>query len=221
MTVTEFAFLHLLGSLSPDTLQALEEAQCIQDGWARKQDTQLPDSRVARGTGMLQQTEDPSVLLVTARWATPAAHWEWIGTEENKQAMGKLMPLIVTEGKDQVVLFHVDSVLFPPPGDGVTSALASPVLSIYHYHVNSSEKSKFEAKLREVMGKHEAGSDMPFRWGWRIEKEEDDVEELLMVRGWDGEEQRQAFIASNDHRTVEELSADALDATVHSYKRII
>lgn len=113
MAVTEFALVHLSSPLTPQTLQALEEAQRIQDKWALEQNSQLPESRIARGTGMLQRNEDPSAILITARWDSPAAHWEWIGTDENKQAMYKLMPLIVAEGEKKLVLYHVDSVLFP------------------------------------------------------------------------------------------------------------
>lgn len=218
MAVTEFALVHLSSPLTPQTLQALEEAQRIQDRWALEQDPQLPASRIARGTGMLQQNEDPSAILVTARWASPAAHWEWIGTEANKQAMGKLMPLIVTEGEKKLVLFHIDSVLFPPPGDGVTSALGSPDLSVYHYRVSSSGKNKFESRLRETMAGLKTDAEMLFRWGWKIEKEDDETDELLVVRGWDSEEQRLRFTGST---AMDELSADALEVNVYSYKRIV
>lgn len=218
MTVTEFALVHLSSPLSPQTLQALEEAQCIQDKWAQEQDPQLPPGRIDRGTGMLQQNEDPSAILVTARWASPAAHWEWIGTDANKRAMSKLMPLIVTQGEKKLVLFHVDSVLFPPPGDGVTSALESPVLSVYHYRVGSSAKNKFESTLRETMAGLNTDAEPLFRWGWRIEKDKEDTDELLMVRGWDSEEQRVGFTGS---KALDELSADAFEVNVYSYKRIV
>ncbi|MBE3048505.1 hypothetical protein IMZ48_39590, partial [Candidatus Bathyarchaeota archaeon] len=108
MTVTEIAIVHLSSPLTPKTLQALEEAQRIQDKWAQEQDPLLPASRVARGTGMLQQNGDPSAIVITTRWASPAAHQQWIGTEANKQAMEKLMPLIVADGEKKLVLFHVD-----------------------------------------------------------------------------------------------------------------
>ena len=220
MTVTEIAIAHLSSPLTPQTLQALEEAQRIQDKWAREQDPQLPDSRVARGTGMLQHIEDPSAIVITARWASPAAHQAWITTEANKQAMEKLLPLIVAEGEKKLVLFHVDSVLFPPPGGGVTSALGSPVLSIYHYRVRSSAKDNFDSRVGEVMaGLNEAAT--LFRWGWRIEKEEDDTEELLVVRGWESEEQRLAFEGSKEHSALDELSRDASGVNVHSFKKIV
>ncbi|KAL2110073.1 hypothetical protein VUR80DRAFT_1632 [Thermomyces stellatus] len=218
MTVTEFAFVHLSSPLSADTHRALEEAQRTQDKWVREKDPGLPATRIARGTGMLQRTDDPSAILVTARWGSPAAHWEWIGTEENKQAMGRLMPLMVTGGEKKPLLFHVDSVLFPPPGDGVSSALERPVLGLYHWRVSSSAKDEFESKLRETMARINIGGKTLFRWGWRIEKGDDDeVQELLMVRGWDSEEQR----ASGEHGALDELSTRALDVNVYSYKRIV
>ena len=170
---------------------------------------------------MLQQNEDPSAILITTRWYSPAAHWEWIGTEENKQAMGKLMPLIVTEGEKKLVLYHVDSVLFPPPGDGVTSALESPVLSVYHYRVRTSEREGFESRLKVAMGELNTATETPFRWGWRIEKEDDEIEELLVVRGWDSEKQRLDFPHTKEHATLGELTDHAFNVSVYSYKRIV
>lgn len=220
MAVTELAFVHLSSPLSAESHQALEGAQRIQDKWAQDQDPGLPASRISRGTGMLQRADDPSAILITARWSSPAAHWEWIGTEENKQAMEKLMPLIVTEGDRRLVLFHVDAVLFPPLEDGVTSALGSPILSVSQYRVRSSAKSKFESRLKEAMTRLNTDADALFRWGWRIEKDEDEVEELLIVRGWESEEQRR----DGEHSALDELSADAADAAdvnTFSYRRIV
>lgn len=220
MTVTEFALVHLSSPISTQTLRTLEEAQRIQDKWALEQNPQLPESRVARGTGMLQQNEDHSAILITARWDSPAAHWEWIGTDENRQAMDKLMPLIVAEGEKRLVLYHVDSVLFPPPGDGITSALGSPGLNIYHYRVRPSEKEGFESRLKVAMGELNAATATPFTWGWRIEKD-GETEELLVVRGWNSEEQRLGFPLTKEYATLGELADHAIDVNVHSYKRIV
>ena len=217
MAITEFAFVHLCSPLSAESHQALEDAQRIQDKWAQGQDPDISLSRLARGTGMLQRTDDPSAILITARWSSPAAHWGWIGTEENKQAMAKLIPLIVTEGDKKLILFHVDAVLFPPPEDGVTSALGSPILSVYRYRVKASARSKFESGLEEVMARLNTDADALFRWGWRIEKEDDGIEELLIVRGWESEEQR----LDGEHDALDELLADAIDVNTSSYKRIV
>ena len=216
MAVTEFAFVHLSAPLTPGSHQALEDAQCIQDKWAQEQNPQLPASRILRGTGMLQQTDDPSAILITARWASPDDHWKWIGTEENKQAMGKLMPLIIAEGEKKLVLFHVDSILFPRQDEG-TSALGSPTLSVYRYRVKTSAKDEFKSKLKEAAAKLNTGGEALCRWGWRIEKETDEAEELLMVRGWENDEQRLEY----EHTALDELSADAIDVNVHSYRRIV
>ena len=217
MAVTEFAFVYLSSPLTSEAHQALEDAQRIQDKWAQAQDSGLPSDRTARGTGMLQQIDDPSAILITARWTSPEAHWKWIGTEENKQAMGKLMPLIVTEGERKLVLFHVDSVLFPTPQDAITSALASPIVSVYHCRVRASSKGKFESVLEEVMGKLNTDAGTLYRWGWKIEKESDEIEELLMVRGRDSDVQR----LEEEHVVLETLSASAVDVKVRSYKRIV
>lgn len=217
MAVTELAFVHLSSPLSAESLQALEGAQRIQDKWAQDQDPNLPASRISRGTGMLQRTDDPSAILITARWRSPAAHWEWIDTDENKQAMGKLMPLIVSEGTRKLVVFHVDAVLFPPPENGVTPALGCPILSVYHYRFKSLARSKFESRLENVMAKFNTNASRMFRWGWRIEKDDDEVEELVIVRGWEDEERR--LDGEPDPRN--ELSAEAIDVNVYSYKRIV
>ncbi|SPN98983.1 uncharacterized protein DNG_02022 [Cephalotrichum gorgonifer] len=221
MPVTEFCFLHLSSPFTPETHQTLEEAQCIQDKWALEQDPNTPLNRIARGTGMLQQIGDPTALLITAPWESPAAHWEWIGTDANKEAMRKLTPLIVTEGDKKLVLFHVDAILFPRPDDDVTSPLASAVLGVHRYRVKSSEREAFESRVVEALATLATGPGTPFGWGWRIEKGNDDTEDLLMVRGWDSEEQRAGFIGSDEYVVLEELASHTLDFDIYSYRRIV
>ncbi|PKS05319.1 hypothetical protein jhhlp_008692 [Lomentospora prolificans] len=219
MTVTEFVLAYLAGGpLTPEVHQVLEECQQIQDGWLFKQKPNTPANRIDRGTGMLQQVEDPSAILITAQWDTPEAHWDWIRTEENKAAMAKLGPLLVAEGEKKLLLFHIDSVIFPQRAEGVSSPLASAVTSVRRYFVKASDKERFSSRFEQAKGLLDKRG---FKGGWRIERENCDSDEFLLFNGWASVDEHNQFLASPEFSHLESLADYAKEVDAKLYKRIV
>ncbi|KAF4808918.1 hypothetical protein CGCSCA5_v011914 [Colletotrichum siamense] len=123
MAVTELALLQFKELPNEETKELLDYCQTVQDTWVLRQKPGLPPKRVERGTAILQQVEDPSVLLLAAQWDSPEAHHEWIVSPENQNVMGKLTPLIHREGPRAVLFFHIDTPIFVP-GQSTPAATA-------------------------------------------------------------------------------------------------
>ncbi|KAK2048549.1 hypothetical protein LZ31DRAFT_550253 [Colletotrichum somersetense] len=122
MTVTEFALLQFKEPLTEELKELMDYCQTVQDTWVLRQQPGLPPNRVDRGTAMLQQVEDPSVILIAAQWDSPQAHGEWIASPENQNVMAKLMPHIHVEGPRAVLFFHLDAPIFAAPVTQPTQA---------------------------------------------------------------------------------------------------
>ncbi|TEA21963.1 hypothetical protein C8034_v006083 [Colletotrichum sidae] len=112
MTVTELAILQFKEPLTEELKELLDYCQTVQDTWVLRQKPGLPPTRVARGTAILQQVEDPRKILLAAQWDSPQAHGEWIASPENQNVMAKLRPHIHVEGPASVLFFHIDTAIF-------------------------------------------------------------------------------------------------------------
>ncbi|WYZ38555.1 hypothetical protein EsH8_III_000469 [Colletotrichum jinshuiense] len=115
MAVTELALLQFKESLTEELKELMDYCQTVQDTWVLRQKPGLPPSRIDRGTAILQQIEDPRVILLVAQWDSPQAHGEWIASPENQNVMAKLRPHIHVEGPQGVLFFHIDAAIFANP----------------------------------------------------------------------------------------------------------
>ncbi|OLN86881.1 hypothetical protein CCHL11_04658 [Colletotrichum chlorophyti] len=122
MVVTELALMQLKEPMTEETKELMDYCQTVQDTWVLRRKPGLPPARLDRGTAVLQQVEDPRVLLFAAQWDSPQAHGEWLASPESENVIGKLMPHVHTEGPRGVVVFHVDEAIFgtPAPADAVS-----------------------------------------------------------------------------------------------------
>uniref|UniRef100_L2FN85 ABM domain-containing protein n=1 Tax=Colletotrichum fructicola (strain Nara gc5) TaxID=1213859 RepID=L2FN85_COLFN len=180
MAVTELALLQFKELPNEETKELLDYCQTVQDTWVLRQKPGLPPKRVERGTAILQQVEDPSVLLLAAQWDSPEAHHEWIVSPENQNVMGKLTPLIHREGPRAVLFFHIDTPIFRPPAaesaeaeskdkepeapaaaenkaegkkkaeDEPPNLLTAPVVSVGRFGVRPERKEEFVKKYAEA-----------------------------------------------------------------------
>ncbi|KAH7358890.1 hypothetical protein B0T11DRAFT_109561 [Plectosphaerella cucumerina] len=225
MTVTEFALLPLKsrGPLPADLIALLEEAQKTQDAWVQARNPSQPlQTREARGTAMLQQLEDPSVLLITTLWPSPDGHKEWIASPENTSTMKALSPYLDTAGERHVTLFHLDATPltdFDPTSQ--TSALLAPVLSVGRFTAREGAKSAFQDAFdaaRWVV--EDVSKPYPLRGGWRIERKRD-TDEFITFCGWESVDQHMSAMQHESWHSWTAAQAHLSTADVRHYKRIV
>ncbi|KAK1673494.1 hypothetical protein BDP55DRAFT_556394 [Colletotrichum godetiae] len=201
MAVTELALLQFKEPLTEEVKELMDYCQTVQDTWVLRQKPGLPPTRIERGTAILQQVEDPAVILLAAQWDSPQAHGEWIASPENQNVMAKLMPHIHIEGPRSVLFFHIDAPIFAKPTsspsetkDGAEGAEAD------------SEDKKPEAPAAEeeskAEGKKKAQDEPPSlltapvlsvgRFGVKSEKKEEFVKKYAEAK-WVVEESSKPF----------------------------
>jgi heme-degrading monooxygenase HmoA len=196
MVVTEIAILRSHSGVLDTTLrEELKTAQSIQAEWHAEAFPTSPSTIAERGDAMFQQLEDPGSILLTTRWDSVPAHWQWIKSDKNQKIMNSLRTSIVSEGHDAFVLLHVDSEIFCSPAPpGYIHLLDSPVISVERMFLSSKDRGAFTTKFTAV--KHMLED---FAWphlvrgGWRVDNEVGGTDEFILVCGWDTVENHQAF----------------------------
>ncbi|KAH6689001.1 hypothetical protein F5X68DRAFT_275026 [Plectosphaerella plurivora] len=224
MTVTEFALLPLKsrGPIPAELAALLEEAQKTQDAWVHARDPSKPADRDARGTAMLQQLEDPSVLLITTQWASPEAHKEWIASSENTATMKSLALYLDIAGERHVTLFHLDATpLTDLDRTTQTSALSAPILSVGRFTAREGAKTAFQNAFdaaRWIV--EDVSKPYPLRGGWRIERKRD-VDEFITFCGWTSVDQHMSAMQHEEWHTWAAAQAHLSTADVRHYKRVV
>ncbi|KAK2019825.1 hypothetical protein LZ32DRAFT_519275 [Colletotrichum eremochloae] len=249
MTVTEFALLPFKEPLTEELKELMDYCQTVQDTWVLRQEPGLPPTRVDRGTAILQQIEDPSVILIAAQWDSPQAHGEWIASPENQNVMAKLMPHFHVERPQGIIYFHIDEPIFAMPVTQATQAndehangeagkskaegkkkaeseppslLTAPVLSVGRFGVRSEKKQDFIKKYAEAKWVvEEAARPYPVRGGWRIERAAEDLEEFVMYCGWSTVEQHKAIAQREGFKEWAGIQEFVTGTDIWHYKRIL
>ncbi|KAL2760486.1 hypothetical protein ACRALDRAFT_1078813 [Sodiomyces alcalophilus JCM 7366] len=217
MAVTEFTVLPIKGTEVSAAFKAvLEEGQTVQDKYVLSQDSSLPADRTARGTGIFQQVEDPSHILLVSQWPSVEKHFEWVGTPDNQAVQAKTAEFFDISDTRPVTNFHVNAEIFTKVNANQKSAIAAPVLSVGRLGVPADKKAAFQAAYESVRPVVEAVSGTyPLQGGWKIEN---DGDEFIVVGGWDSIEQHGA-IGSNPKW--KELEAFVTSWNFAHYKRIL
>ena len=222
MAVTEIAILHFnTPTHGEDVRQRLKQAQSVQEVWHTKHFPHLPSSRVERGDAMFEQLEDPARVLITARWDSVAAHWQWIGGDENKKIMAGLGDYI---DSNNVVLFHLDDadIFSGPAPQGMNRLTESPVISVARMFVSPEAKHLFSVKFEEVRSiLEDFAKPHLVRGGWRVDKEGDAKEEFVIFCGWESLEKHTEFKMHPAYSDYIKLLEFATGADMKHYKRIL
>ncbi|KAI1092489.1 hypothetical protein F5B19DRAFT_202779 [Rostrohypoxylon terebratum] len=221
MAVTELAWLTATSKpLTSEGKEATNQALDVQDGWIDRNVLGLPKERENRGVGLFQQIEDPSINLLTAHWESAAQHKVWIDSPENKTVFPGLKDYFQLE---KTYLFHYGVELFAPGPNGETSLLKSPFFSVSRIAVAAEERGAFDKAWNEVKGVlEEFAKPYAAQAGWRVEKEDDNLEEFVLGVGWPNVERHAEFATAKDS---DKLSA-ALTPFIKNrdlahYKRIL
>lgn len=237
MPVTEFALLHLSHTapapaappLPAAVRETLASAMQLQSAWHAAHFPSLPSRAADRAAVWFAQVEDPAVLLTTARWASVAAHWDWIRSADNVAVMAALAERgdIIAE---DTVLWHVEGEIFSggggeeegggrggggggdgdgdgPARDRVVPLLQSPVISVGRMFVAREKREAFAAKFEEVKGiLEEYARPHLVRYGWREDGEEGaEEDEFVVVCGWESVEKHFGFAESKGFARYSEI----------------
>ncbi|KAI1214637.1 uncharacterized protein F4807DRAFT_404051 [Annulohypoxylon truncatum] len=221
MAVTELAWLTATsGSLTAEGKEAINQALDVQDRWFAQNAPALPKERETRGVGLFQQIEDPSINLLTAHWESADQHKIWIESTENKSVFPGLKNYFQLE---KTHLFHYGVEIFAPGANDEISLLKSPVFSLSRITVAAEERKAFDQAWNEVKGVvEEFANPYAVQAGWRIEKEDESLEEFVLAVGWLSVERHGEFPAAKDF---EKLSAALMpfikNRDLTHYKRIL
>ncbi|RYP84535.1 hypothetical protein DL770_005189 [Monosporascus sp. CRB-9-2] len=226
MPVTELVFFTTTahGTITPEFKATCADALKVQDEWCTANLPGAPRGHEARGAALFQQTEDPAVTLLTAHWESVSEHEAWIASEENRRVFSAVQEHI---DRDRMRYFHIDGVeAFSATEDaGLTPVLQSPVVSVARCFVEKDKKAEFDRVYGGVRSIHDDFA-KPYvqRGGWRIEKEEgrEDVEQYVMIGGWDSVEAVKEFPKHKDFSTyADAMKTVMLDCDVKYYRRIL
>ncbi|KAK1754523.1 hypothetical protein QBC47DRAFT_384146 [Echria macrotheca] len=220
MNVTEFAFARLkTGDIEPALLEGFRKALNVQNDWHAANYSHLPCTIAERASFVFQQIEDPTRILITAKWESVESHWKWIQSEENLSVMASLGPYMVNESADDLDLSHCagdffGSVQDEVPGDS-TTLVNSPVVAVERFFIDAEMEDAFKRKLDAPQTTPKAG--VAFKGGWRIDVGTGQKQEYMLVSGWESVEKHMDFNEdlSNGARDL------AAESTIKHYRRMV
>ncbi|XXH00633.1 hypothetical protein Hte_006981 [Hypoxylon texense] len=194
MAVTELAWLKCASeAVTANGEEATNSALNVQDEWCARNAPKMPKGRENRGVGFFQQVEDPTVTLLTAHWESVEQHKTWIGSPENQTVFPALGDHFQLE---KTIFFHLDDVeLFKKEdADGAISLLEGPVISVGRLTIAAKNRQAFDRGWNEVKGIIETfAKPNAVKSGWRIEKEDPELEEFVLACGWPSVERHGEF----------------------------
>jgi hypothetical protein len=179
MSVVEFALIKLKADIDePSFVDVLIRCIESQDKWMRQHqpDTAF-DNSLNHSSIFISRTE-PNYLLITAPWASPEAHGEWIASDVNRAGFAELAQYFVA-ADDAVVLFHMK-----PAGKKLQIPewfTAGRHFVARRIFVEAAEKDVLQEKYLELeKSMNNVGQGDRIWAGWRIETT-GEIEELVII----------------------------------------
>ncbi|KAF3000186.1 hypothetical protein E8E13_006416 [Curvularia kusanoi] len=181
MPITEIALLHLSSGATIDDASLrskLTHAKTVMQNYT------------GRSFSYLQQVEDPTYIYIIGEWDSLDQHMnEFIPGADNQALLESLKDLLSVDW-----LLHIDAAhaQLPLPGaDGAKQE--APVYAIGRHWVKDGQKEQFQQTF-ETEKHHLQGflTEGDLGGGWRIDKEEN-KEEWVLMTPWDSVEQHFAF----------------------------
>ncbi|KAH7145973.1 hypothetical protein B0J13DRAFT_442837 [Dactylonectria estremocensis] len=181
MPVTEFALLPIkTGYNKSEFISKLHECTRVQDQWVRENQPRLLQDKPysSLSTCFLEDTNSPC-LLITAPWDAPEDHHVWLQSEENKREFASLAGYAFEES-ESLIVFHMNPAGSEVQLRGDLFAQEGP-FSVCKLSVNSSQKESVQGKYQSIEAQARVAKPGSRVWaGWRIERDADDDEELVI-----------------------------------------
>ncbi|KAI9925209.1 hypothetical protein ASPWEDRAFT_32492 [Aspergillus wentii DTO 134E9] len=192
MPITELALLHTKSHNPPSstTITHLQQAQSAQTAFSTYQ------------VHLFTQLEDPSYIYLLGGWDSAKQHYEeWIPSTTNQGLLALLRDEV-----DVVWMFHFERLW-----EGEIP-LSAPVVGVGRYFVNGGVKR--EGEFERVFGgsKHyleEYTRPFPVLGGWRVEDDNDDGKEFVLLSGWEEVEQNFRFADSDGFKKIRDYLTGA------------
>lgn len=190
MPVTEFAILPLTYALTKDNL--LLPSAVIQKLKIAKSVLEEASNHEFR---FFQQIEDPYVIYIIGKWDSPEAHYAFLPSAKNQELLKLFKEDVHIEEVDRkkMQIWHLDHDVFDVPANA-KSVFKAPIISCSRHFVPKVNKADFIEKFNEVRGLLEDFT-KPYNvvGGWRIEKENEETEELVLFSGFESVENHMEF----------------------------
>ncbi|ROW06141.1 hypothetical protein VMCG_04601 [Cytospora schulzeri] len=222
MAITEVAILQSSSSPLPASLKSIftEDIKNI-NGWAASK----PDLDF-EGTWLFQQVEDPSVMMMTAKWKDKKAYEQWVVSEEHLRVLPTVIPhLAMKDGKSNGDMWFLEGDMFTSvsnKAEGVeVGLLNSPVVSFNRYFVAAEGKDALERRFNQVKGLLEDfAKPVSVRGAWRTDDEDGPRHaEWAVVVGWPSVEKHMDFAKQESFAKYRELLAFITGFEARHYRR--
>ncbi|KAI1816732.1 hypothetical protein GGS20DRAFT_174296 [Poronia punctata] len=223
MPVTNLVWLTSSSQIfTPDDKRAMEGAFDAQADWVLHNVPSAPTSREERGVSLLQQVDDPRVVMETAHWSSSDEHSAWLASEEYKASSA---PLGAHFDFSKLEYFHLDRDVFRPTDDatGEEPLLRSPFIGVGRIQVPADRRDEFAAAWESVRGiLEDFVKPRVMKFGFRVQKADSDTDELVFFVGWSSIEKHREFSQSPGFaQWAGALQAIAKGLDLKYYKRVL
>jgi len=171
MTVTELVILQALadsnGKVPSETLLAnLKSAK------------QVLESNSGYNFSFFQQIEDPTVIYNLGAWSSTTAHECFLPSPQNLALLELFKGQIDIEN---ILMYHLEL-----DANATPFPLNAPAISVNRHFIKHGQRDAFQKRFEEVKPLlQDYTKPRPIAGGWRIEKEEEDEEEWVLISGFD------------------------------------
>ncbi|KUI60807.1 hypothetical protein VP1G_07990 [Cytospora mali] len=190
MAITEVAVLQSSTSPVPESLKTIftENSKKI-DGWAASK-----PGLYFQGTWLFQQTGDPSVMMMPAKWKNKTAYGQWAVSEEHLRVLLTVIPhLAIKDGKPNGDMWFLERDVFM-----------------------SASNEKLEVK--GLLGDFAKPFAVRGAWKTDLEDEPRDAEWYVVV-GWPSVEKHMDFAKQESFAKYRELMGFITHFEVRHYRR--
>jgi len=206
----------------------MEAAFDAQAEWVARNVPLALASREERGVSLLQQVDDPRVVMETAHWSSSDEHNAWLASEEYKASSA---PLGAHFDFSKLEYFHLDVDAFRPVAAGAAGEkeekpeplLQSPVIGVGRVQIPADRRNDFSKAWEDGKGILEAFvKPRVLRYGFRVQKADPDTDELVFFVGWESIEKHSEFAQSPGFPNwASPLQAISKGLDLKYYKRVL